>query len=196
MEKGMKIAKVINKILGVFFWIGVACGIVTLAVGLFILLAKESDFRVSGNFSVTLGSCKVFLSDWTAKQYRVVGAIGCLGTVVLMPFVCWSIRVLQRIFRPVGEGTPFNGEMSPALRRLAWVELIGGAVRAAAEAASEWIIGRAVDVQSLFDVSKASRVEWNGRIDGTFLVAFVILLLMSFVFQYGEKLQRQDDELL
>ena len=196
MEKGMKIARVINKILGVFFWVCVVCGVLMLGAVLFALLAKEGNIGRSGSLSVTLGSCQVFFADWTLEQYRLTGVLEFLSAVVLIPFVCWEIRILQRIFRPVGEGRPFCGELSPALRRLAWVDLIGGAVHVAAEELSVWGTARVLDVTSLFDTAKVTDMQLNVRIDGSFLVSFVILLLMSFVFQYGEKLQRQDDETL
>ena len=198
MEKGMKIAKVIHKILGVFFWICVVCGVLMLGAGLFALLAKEGDIGRGGGpgLSVTLGNWQVYLADWTLKQYRTVSAVDLLCALVEMPFACWEIRVLQRIFRAVGDGRPFCGELSPALRRLAWVNLISGVVIAAGDELSVWCTARVLDVASLFDMSKVSAVRMNVRVDGSFLVSFVILLLMSFVFQYGEKLQKPDDETL
>ena len=196
MEKGMKIARIIHKILGVFFWICVVCGVLMLGAGLFALLAKEGDIGHGGNLSVTLGNYQVYLKDWTMSQYRSLSALDLLSAVVTVPFACWEIRVLQRIFRPVGEGRPFCGELSPALRRLAWVNLIYGVVHVAAEEFSAWGTARVLDVASLFDMSKVSDVRMNVRVDGSFLVGFVVTLLLSFVFQYGEKLQRQDDETL
>ena len=196
MEKGMKIARIINKILGVFFWICVVCGVLMLGAGLFALLAKEGNIERGGSLSVTLGNWQVYFKDWTTAQYRSLSAMNLLSAVVTVPFACWEIRVLQRIFRPVGDGRPFCGELSPALRQLAWLNLIYGVVHVAVEELSVWGTARVLDVTSLFDMSKVSGIRMNVHTDVTFLVSFVILLLMSFVFQYGEKLQRQDDETL
>ena len=198
MEKGMKIARIINKILGVFFWICVVSGVLILGAGLFAVLAKGEDIGhgIKLSMSVALGNCTVSFNDWTPEQYRVLASANLLGAIILFPFACWAIRILQKIFRAVGEGQPFNGEISPALRRLAWVELIAGIVRFAAERISSWLTMRVLDVTSLFDMSKVTDVKLRSVADFSFLVTFVVILLMSFVFQYGEKLQQLSDETL
>ena len=79
-----------------------------------------------------------------------------------------TVQIFRRVLRPMKEGRPFDGA-ARQLRRLAWVTLAANLV-----------------------LSCASQVH----LDLGFLGPGIFLLLLSFVFHYGEELQRQADETL
>lgn len=95
------------------------------------------------------------------------GAMLVLAALELAVYGC-TVRIFRRVLRPMKEGRPFDGA-ARQLRRLAWVTLAANLV-----------------------LSCASQV----RLDLGFLGPGIFLLLLSFVFHYGEELQRQADETL
>lgn len=95
------------------------------------------------------------------------GAMLVLAALELAVYGC-TVQIFRRVLRPMKEGRPFDGA-ARQLRRLAWVTLAANLV-----------------------LSCASQVH----LDLGFLGPGIFLLLLSFVFHYGEELQRQADETL
>ena len=95
------------------------------------------------------------------------GAMLVLAALELAVYGC-TVQIFRRVLRPMKEGRPFDGA-ARQLRRLAWVTLAANLV-----------------------LSCASQVH----LDLGFLGPGIFLLLLSFVFRYGEELQRQADETL
>jgi hypothetical protein len=51
-------------------------------------------------------------------------------------------------------------------------------------------------VTALFNTSVVTGYTYNGISDVSFLAIAVVLFLLSYIFQYGENLQRESDETL
>jgi hypothetical protein len=94
------------------------------------------------------------------------------------------------------EGRPFEVGVSKILRKLAWVTLIGGAVSEAATIIASHVEVRAFDFPALFNSSAVTGYTFNRTFDFSFIVGAVILFLLSYIFRYGEQLQRDSDETL
>jgi hypothetical protein len=55
---------------------------------------------------------------------------------------------------------------------------------------------RAFDVTALFNSSVVTGYTYNGVFDTSFVASAVVLFLLSYIFRYGEGLQRESDETL
>ena len=90
------------------------------------------------------------------------------------------------------EGRPFDAGVSGRLRLLGWVSIAWGVVINLYNLLLCGWIGRVL--QSL-DVG-AGTLEMEHVLDGSFLVIALLLFLFSYIFRYGEELQKLSDETL
>lgn len=79
---------------------------------------------------------------------------------------------------------------------MAFAELIFGILYSVQEFAVQFIFFRAVDLPSLIVGDKIASCKLDSITDLNFLLVFAVLLLLSYVFRYGEELQQQSDETL
>ena len=121
--------------------------------------------------------------------------------VVLLAFVglllgFFILRILRRILEPMSQGRPFGDNVSVDIKKLAWICLIGGFVLETAK-----VVGMALSLgqQNLmvyFNPQLVSNVELEYTFDTWFIWIFALLMLMSYVFDYGRQLQQLSDESL
>jgi hypothetical protein len=196
-EKMMKTAKVIDKILRVLRGIFVA-GMIVCAVFLVLVpIFGEKIMKLDG--SIDLGDISLALTDnaiidW--NTFAVSMMIGFIATLVTCLIVWYGITLLLRVISPMKEGRPFESGISGQIKKLAWVVLVGGAVSEAASAVAKYMEVRSFDVTALFNASVVTSYTYNGISDVSFLAIAVVLFLLSYIFQYGENLQRESDETL
>ncbi|MCD8007812.1 MAG: hypothetical protein LUF68_02570, partial [Clostridiales bacterium] len=77
---------------------------------------------------------------------------------------------------------------------LAWLTLVGGAVFQVGTWSVTYLMSQAVDVSSLFVSEVVTDITFRYTFDVNFLLYAAILYLLSYVFHYGEVLQRESDE--
>ncbi len=188
MESLRKTARVLDVVARIAFW-------VTMVVGALLLLLWALNLRdpfftkymggllMAGNLNFTLAEPVNFL--W--------GAMLVLAALELAVYGC-TVQIFRRVLRPMKEGRPFDGA-ARQLRRLAWVTLAANLVLSLGEYLVQLRFYRGLDLQVFLServLSCASQVH----LDLGFLGPGIFLLLLSFVFHYGEELQRQADETL
>ena len=120
----------------------------------------------------------------------LVAAIICL----VVAFLC--ISKLREILAPMKDGRPFETGISVKVRQMAWMVLIGGIIVEAGRAVGHVFEMRAIDLSLLFDPSSVSSFSYNYPISLWFLGGALILFVLSYVFRYGEELQKESDETL
>jgi hypothetical protein len=157
----------------------------------------EKIMKLDG--SIDLGDISLALTDnaiidW--NTFAVSMMIGFIATLVTCLIVWYGITLLLRVISPMKEGRPFESGISGQLRKLAWVVLVGGAVSEAASTVAKYVEVRSFDVTALFNTSVVTGYTYNGISDVSFLAIAVVLFLLSYIFQYGENLQRESDETL
>jgi hypothetical protein len=199
-NKMMKTAKVIDVILKVVRGI-VAAGTIVCAVflvlipifGKTILTANYIDL---GDISLTLtdSSMKDSIIDWNTLTFSMMTTL--ISALVMCVIVWYGITLLLRVISPMKEGRPFETGVSGQIRKLAWVVLVGGAVSEAASYIAKYVEVRSFDVAALFNSSVVTGYTYNGIFDTSFVLTAVVLFLLSYIFRYGEGLQRESDETL
>ena len=188
MESLRKTARVMDVVARIAFWVTMVVGALPLL--LWALNLRDPFFTkymggllMAGNLNFTLAEPVNF--PW--------GAMLVLAALELAVYGC-TVQIFRRVLRPMKEGRPFDGA-ARQLRRLAWVTLAANLVLSLGEYLVRLRFYRGLDLQVFLServLSCASQVH----LDLGFLGPGIFLLLLSFVFHYGEELQRQADETL
>ena len=195
MEKIQKTSRIINKILSVLFW----CAVVLIGftvIEMVVLYAVRGGNPTGMETELRLGNYKLTLTegyDYIKKPVWLAGNISAILTSVM---ALYEIKVLKEIFAPMANGQFFNGTVSKSIRKMAWIVLAYGIVGFAEEIVMNILIYKTLDIPSLFSPEKVSVCSLSIDYDGGFSIVFVLLLLLSHVFRYGEELQKLSDETL
>lgn len=203
-EKMMKTARSLEKVFKALQWVAVAC--IALAV-LFAGALVAARVRDPGGAAelwrhynkVSLGPVSFELApdvvpdSGTATRYFAVMLIPS-AAYALMGW--YTLGIFRKILKPMADGKPFEPSVSRGLRRLAFTSLAIGALYNVADVLEAANAMGLLDLDSLVQNGRILSVTTNFRVDVTFIVIFFGLLLLSWIFRYGEELQRQSDETL
>jgi hypothetical protein len=157
---------------------------------------KVDGYFDLGDISLALtdSSMKSSLIDWSTLTVSIM--ITLVSALVMCVVVWYGITLFLRVIAPMKEGRPFEVGVSGQLRKLAWVTLVGGLISEVATQVASFAEMKAFDVTVLLNPEVVNGYSYNGTFDGSFIIAAVILFLLSYIFQYGEGLQRESDETL
>lgn len=184
-------SKVARGILNAAAWI---CGVVAVLVW----ILPGSAF-LSSTETLTFGPLSLVMhpgemADLSLVRLKLSGMLA-VCTIVLA-FVCRVLRVICEILEPMQEGRPFGDDVAPRMKKLAWLCLIGGGI---AEIAKMLIVGMTLggrDLMQYFNPALVQSVELQLELNLWFVGAFILLMLMSHIFAYGQQLQQLSDETL
>jgi hypothetical protein len=202
-KKMMETAKMIDvflkvvRIIDVVGGIGCAIGLVIVPIFRKAMLTAQLDGGIDlGDISLVLtdSSMKFSLIDWNTLTISMMTAL--VSALVICVIVWYGITLLLRVIAPMKEGRPFESGVSGQITKLAWVVLVGGAVSEAASYVARYVEIKAFDVTALFDSSVVTGYTYNGVFDTSFVASAIVLFLLSYIFRYGEGLQRESDETL
>ena len=112
--------------------------------------------------------------------------VGWIVFLSLDAVALYGLHIFRRILRPMKEGQPFAETVSADMRRLGWLVLIAGGALSLIELFNE---------QTITTPNDTFMVRTR-QLDVTFLGVAAMLFLFSYIFRYGEELQRLSDETL
>lgn len=198
MEKLSNLARKFDTVAKFLFWLcAIVGGIVTVLMLLTPILPDE--FFEYAVVTITLGSIEMQLAQnyvpsiQEMKLYFVgMSALSAIASV----FACLIIRIIRKILKPMKLEMPFDSAVSTNLKKLSWIVLMGGIVIVIADFITDIIQYQAFDYPNLFLSDKIVSCNLSYVADGSFIVGFGVLYLLSYIFQYGEELQIQSDETL
>ena len=205
MERMQKIARIIDVVLQILWWaVGLCILIWGIAVVEAILQAIPSvnlGIKVDPDFFrrtwLGFGSLKLVLTDgYLFLPDNWWGVLKCIGYIVVLLLSWYELTILKNVFRPMEQGIPFDGTVSRAIRKAAWIELIGWVVGVAVSNADYYFLYRALDMPTLFSPDRVSACTVAPDLYLDNLVVFALLMLLGYVFRYGEELQKLSDETL
>ncbi len=82
------------------------------------------------------------------------------------------------------------------IRKLGILVLIYGVLSQALQYLVTYLPFNTYDMASLFNFENVIKYEYRFRPDTSFLIVALVIFLLSYVFKYGEQLQRESDETL
>ena len=107
-----------------------------------------------------------------------------------------GVGYIREILKPMIEEKPFDSIVSTNLRKLAKLSVILGILVNIIILAEQIMTVFVYDLPGLLVGDKITHVSGMFNVDLTFLIYWAILMLLSYVFQYGEGLQQLSDETL
>ncbi len=205
MEKLKKTARVLDVFAKVFRAISIAAAIILL-VGLVITSVYYLSIRnddatavlAGGDLHVTLGHVRLNLTHLVPGTTRplVPVAVMLLAGALVLAIAVVELNILRRILAPMAEGRPFDSTVSGNLRKLGWMSLAQVAVYSVAEPLITAMELRLVEFGYFLNQEYVESYTVNFHLELSRFLIPAALFFLSYVFRYGEELQRQSDETL
>lgn len=143
---------------------------------------------------ITFTVSENYLPDHHIIWYQV-GAEMVLSLICMFP-AHFSVKAIRAILAPMKDGKPFHNAVSTNLKNLANCVCSLGIGWNLLEIISNILLVKAYDLHLLLLSEKIPHVEFSYNFDCSFLVIYAVLLLLSYIFRYGEELQQLSDETL
>lgn len=173
MIKYSKIGYVFAKVVKILAWVG--CGLL-LASMIVMAVTKDTSGLIYQGEHVNVYSA-VSMGDATLGTALSSMSVAAVALV----FVGFAMLELQRILFGMKEGdSPFTEENVKSIRKIALYMLIG------------WILASIIAII----MEAVLHAEPTFELEGGSLLLIFIVYVLSFVFEYGVKLQTQADETL
>lgn len=150
------------------------------------LTIGELQLKLSGDMSAYLDMAKI-------KSSIVVMLIGAILTAAA---VWYCLRVLREILVPMKEGQPFASGIADKIRKLGWTVLVTGAIAEIGGMITSIFELRAYQIDKIVSAGPVSEISYNYGFRLWFVFAALIIFFLSYVFRYGEALQKESDETL
>ena len=203
MKNLSKTASILDKILHIAS-IAIKIVSVSLVVGLGILAAGflfdlpphlvGTGYNQADLGFVTFTVAENYLPDHRIIWYEVAAEM-ILSLICMVP-AYFSVKAIRNILAPMKNGKPFHNTVSTNLKKLANYTCSLGIGLNLQEIISNIFLVKAYDLHLLLLSEKISHVEFMFVFDLSFLVVYGVLLLLSYIFRYGEQLQQLSDETL
>lgn len=203
MKKLRKTASVLDTILFICQVILIVAAILIAAAlcyfAAYYFFGLKSLFLESGFTRMRLGSGYLMFSSLNTPDPdpgRILFATTFSLSMKLISLILFEglLICFRRILAPMKEGAPFQNTVGPNLLKAALLSSILGVLLNFAANLSEYLLGSAYFSPEL--LSKSVTLRFHYQFDLTFLFMAAVLLLLSYVFRYGEELQRLSDETL
>lgn len=165
----------------------------------FVLLKVFREKMVAGAFTLDLDFVKLHLAQEYAQTGRLLlnqMDMVLISGILICIAVRYGIGYLRKVLAPMKEGRPFDGEAPMYLKKIAWVILIGGGLIQVLGIAGRAMMIRALPMDAIFASAAIERVEYVFTVDFGFVCLACAVLLLSRIFEYGQRLQQESDETL
>jgi hypothetical protein len=187
--------KVIQKI--VLISMGVALGIfliLTIAhyVDADFVIGEASHEIYAGPITLTLAEGCTPSNGSILSHGWILFALCAISAAV----VYYALGCIRRILQPITQGNPFYPTVGKDIRKIGYVCIVLGIVENVGEILEIQNLLHNYNLTNLVNGSAISGVSVNYELDLTFLIIFFVVLLLSYIFEYGAKLQQLSDETL
>ena len=193
LDKVFEIAHIVLGALAIACIVGVA------------LIAAAYIFRLdpsmigTGYENFDLGFLEITAAEGYAPDKWLVllqAAITLLVSCRLMYEGRCGVGYIREILQPMAEEKPFESIVSSNLKKLARLSITMGILYNIIILSEQIIAVFVYDLPALLLSEKIVHVDGMFTLDLAFLVYWAILLLLSYVFRYGDELQQLSDETL
>jgi len=202
MERIMKIAKGLDitlKVVWILLW--VAVGVEVIGACMFAVLADSFVGVIQEKGVISFPFGVVNLSPYqpvlTPGQYRGVALSFIATGLVIYVLGLIAVRQLRSITGDMRQGHPFSADTPRRIRRVAYIIFVFAIVSPLVQLIPAYAIARVLDLPQLIapsSIAVAVRLTYSPNLPLIF-IGFVVILL-SFVFEYGARLQQESDETL
>ena len=200
MEKLMKTSKTVDTILKVVYKILQVGGIIIfVGVGICLIAGALGQLPPAELTSVSFGDVELIFAEpqIVDNSFMVIE----MGTTLVMALLaiavtCYLIKVLRKVLVPMIAGQPFDGTVSTNIKKLGITIIVSGIIIDLIEVIGSNLAFYMYDISELFLSENIGKVMINGEIGLGNVLVGVLVIMLSYVFRYGEQLQQQADETL
>lgn len=196
-------AKKLDKVLEiahiVFGALAIACIVGVALIAVAYILKLDPAMIGTGYENFDIG----FLELTVAKGYAPDKWLVLLQAAITLTVSCRllydarrGVGYVREILHPMTEEKPFDSIVSTNLKKLAKLSLNLGILGNIIILSEQIMTVFVYDLPGLLISEKITHVGGMFNVDLTFLIYWAILLLLSYVFHYGEQLQQLSDETL
>ena len=168
-------------------------------IGLAYVLKWDPEMIGTGYASFDVG----FLELEVAENYSPSKWLVLLQAAITLAVGCRllydgrrGVGYIREILKPMTEEKPFDSIVSTNLKKLARLSINLGILWNVIILAEQIMVVFVYDLPGLLISEKITHVGGMFNVDLTFLIYWAILMLLSYVFRYGESLQQLSDETL
>lgn len=193
LDKVLEIAHIVLGALAIACIVGVAL----IAVAYILRLDPEMIGTGYGNFDI--GFLELKIADAYAPDKWLVllqAAITLLVSCRLAYDSRRGVGYVREILHPMTEQKPFDTVVGTNLRKLAKLSINLGILYNIIILSEQIMTVFVYDLPDLLLSEKITHIGGMFTLDLTFLIYWAILMLLSYVFRYGEELQQLSDETL
>ena len=191
-----KIFSIVHIVLGA---LSIACIVIFALIGIAYVLKLDPEMIGTNYENFDVG----FLELTVAGQYAPDKWLVLLHAAIVAVVGCRlfydgrrGVGYIREILQPMTEEKPFASIVSTNLKRLARLSINLGILANIIILAEQIMTVFVFDLPALLISEKITHVGGMFHVDLSFLVYWAILMLLSYVFRYGEQLQQLDDETL
>ena len=177
----------------------VAAGVALVMIVACLIFRFDPEVIGTGYNVLDFGALELEVAEGFAPdKFRVliIGAVDMAMGVILALLGRACVLCVRRLLVPMKEGLPFHEGASAGIRRLALLSLIIGIALNASEIASQLLTNHIYGLPELLLGERIAAVTVHSKLDLSCLVVSGVLLLLSYVFRYGQSLQQLSDETL
>lgn len=179
--------------------LAIACIVGISLIAAAYILKWDPSMIGTGYENIDVGFLELTISEAFAPDKWLVllqGAVTLLIGCRLLYEGRRGIGYIREILRPMTEEKPFASIVSTNLKKLANLSIHVGILYNIMILFDQIMTVFVYDLPGLLISEKVTHVGGMFSVDLTFLVYWAILLLLSYVFRYGEQLQQLSDETL
>lgn len=194
-----KLDKVFEIVHIVFGALAIACIVGVALIAVAYILKLDPVMIGTGYETFDIGFLELTVSDAYAPDKWLVllqAAITLLVSCRLMYDGRQGVGYIREILLPMKEEKPFASVVSTNLKKLARLSINLGILYNIIILSEQILTVFVFDLPSLLVGEKITHVSGMFNVDLTFVIYWAILLLLSYVFRYGEALQQLSDETL
>ena len=191
-----KVFEIVHIVLGA---LAIACIVGVALIGVAYILKWDPSMIGTGYENFDVG----FLELTVAENYAPDKWMILLQAAITLTVSCRllydgrrGVGYIREILNPMKEEKPFDSIVSTNLKKLAKLSINLGIFYNIIILSEQVLAVFVYDLPGLLLSEKITHVGGMFHIDLTFLIYWAILLLLSYVFRYGEQLQQLSDETL
>ena len=193
LDKVLEIAHI------VFGALAIACIVGVALIAVAYVLKLDPSMIGTGYENFDIGFLELTVAESYAPDKWMIllqAAITLAVSCRLMYDARRGVGYIREILNPMKEEKPFDSVVSTNLKKLARLSISLGILGNIIILSEQIMTVFVYDLPSLLISEKITHVGGMFNVDLTFLIYWAILLLLSYVFRYGEELQQLSDETL
>ena len=200
MEKLMKTSKTVDTILKVVYTLLKVAVVIILVSAVICVVAHffgvSPETELSG---VTVGGVElVFKEPLPVNSSYALLELGIMLFVAFIAVVIcgYMVTILRKVLAPMTVGQPFDGTVSSNIKKLGIAVIVNSVVLNIVQIISSNMAFFMYDLSEVILSENISEIMIHNEFSLSGILLGVLVILLSYVFRYGEELQQQADETL